>query len=321
MRAEGGGQPHARAGFRPQHRREVLAALALTLVALVDLAGPSWLVGRSLAQTPDRIVVAGGVITEVLYALGLQDRIVGVDTTSQFPPEALKDKPNIGYVRQLSAEGVVSLKPSLVIAIEGAGPPDALSLLNEAGVKLAKIPDDPSEDGVVTRIEAIGAVAGAAGPAKALAERTRAGFAELTRMRDGLERKPRVLFVLSLQNGRVMVGGRNSSAAAIIALAGGVNAAEAIEGYKPMSDEAILEAAPDAILMMRNSSSHTITTEALFAMPAFAQTPAAGKRAHIVMDGLYLLGFGPRTPAAARDLMAALNPETSLPPLKTAARP
>ncbi len=314
-------QPLIASALRPQHRREVLAALALTLVALADLAGPSWLVARSVAQTPERIVVAGGVITEVLYALGLQDRIVGVDTTSQFPPEALKDKPSIGYVRALSAEGVVSLRPSLVIAMNGAGPPAALSLLNEAGVRMAMIPDDPSEDGVVTRIEAIGAVVGAAGPAKALAERTRTSFAELARMRDRLARKPRVLFVLSLQNGRVMVGGRNSSAAAMIAHAGAVNAAEAVEGYKPMSDEAIIEAAPDAILMMRNSSSHTITTDALFAMPAFARTPAAGKRAHIVMDGLYLLGFGPRTPAAARDLMAALNPEASLPPLKTAARP
>jgi iron complex transport system substrate-binding protein len=314
-------QPLIASAPRPPQRREVLAALALTFVALADLAGPSWLVARSVAQTPERIVVAGGVITEVLYELGLQDRIVGVDTTSLFPPEALKEKPSIGYFRQLSAEGVVSLRPSLVIALNGAGPPDALSLLNEAGVKLATIPDGPSEDGVVSRIEAIGAVVGAVEPARRLAQRTRAGFAELTRMRDGLKRKPRVLFVLSLQNGRVLAGGRNSSAAALIALAGGVNAAEAIEGYKPMSDEAILEAAPDAILMMRNSSSQNITTEALFAMPAFARTPAAGKSAHIVMDGLYLLGFGPRTPAAARDLMAALNPEASLPPLKTAARP
>ncbi|WNJ91137.1 hemin ABC transporter substrate-binding protein [Bosea sp. 685] len=306
---------------RRVNRRELGAALALTLIAAIDLTSPASFVTRSFAQTPERIVAAGGVITEVLYALGLQDRLVGVDSTSQFPAEALKDKPNIGYVRALSAEGVLSLKPSLVMAITSAGPPDAISLLNEAGVRLARIPDDMSADGVVTKIEAIGAVAGAVEPARRLAAQTKARFDELATLRTALPAKRRVLFVLSLQNGRTMVGGRNSSADAIIDLAGGINAAAAVEGYKPMTDEAIIAAAPDAILMMRNSGNHDTATEALFALPAFSQTPAAAQRAHIVMDGLYLLGFGPRTPAAARDLMAALYPNVAIPPLKTAAAP
>lgn len=118
---------------RRLNRRELGAALALTLIAVTDLTSSASFVTRSFAQTPERIVAAGGVITEVLYALGLQDRLVGIDSTSQFPAEALKDKPNIGYVRALSAEGVLSLRPSLVMAITSAGPPDAISLLNEAG--------------------------------------------------------------------------------------------------------------------------------------------------------------------------------------------
>jgi iron complex transport system substrate-binding protein len=300
-------------------RREFCAALVFTLLAAGDFIGPDRLIGRALAQTPDRIVAAGGVITEVIYALGLQDKLVGVDTTSQFPAEALKEKANIGYVRALSAEGILSLKPSLVLAIEGAGPPDALSLLNEAGLRMVRIPDDTSPDGVVSKIQAIGAVVGAAEPARQLAARTKAGFDELAAVRTRLATKRRVLFVLSLQNGRTLVGGRNSTADAIIALAGGINVADAIEGYKPMSDESVMAAAPDVILMMRNSGSHNTTTEQLFAMPAFSQTPAAARRGHVVMDGLYLLGFGPRTPAAARDLMAALYPESAIPPLKTAA--
>jgi iron complex transport system substrate-binding protein len=297
-------------------RRELGAAIGLTLLAAGGLIAPA-----AFAQTPERIVAVGGVITEVLYALGLQDRIVGVDTTSQFPPEALKDKPNVGYVRALSAEGVLSLKPSLVIAIEGAGPPDAVSLLNEAGLRVSRISEDNSPDGVVTKIQAIGAVAGAAEPAKRLAEQTKARFDELATLRDALPAKRRVLFVLSLQNGRALVGGRNSSADAIIAMAGGVNVAQAVEGYKPMTDEAIIAAAPDVILMMRNSSSHNATPDELFAMPVFSQTPAAAGKALVRMDALYLLGFGPRTPSAARDLMAALYPDAAIPPLKTAAAP
>lgn len=302
-------------------RREFATGLALTALGLGGLALPAGLTGSALAQTPDRIVVAGGVITEVLYALGLQDRIVGVDSTSQFPAEALKDKANIGYVRALSAEGVLSLKPSLVMLIEGAGPPDAISLLNESGVKLVRITDGLTPDGVATKIAAIGAAVGAAEPAGRLAARTRAGFDELVSLRSTVAKKRRVLFLLSLQNGRALVGGRNSTADAIISLAGGLNVADAIEGYKPMTDEAIAAAAPEMVLMMRNSSAHNITPDELFAMPSFAQTPAAAGKRLLHMDGLYLLGFGPRTPMAARDLMAAIYPEAGIPPLKTAAAP
>lgn len=308
------------AGSRPRpQRRELMAAIGLTLLAATGLVAPALVASAAWAQTPERIVVAGGVITEVLYALGLENRIVGVDTTSQFPPEALRDKPSIGYVRALSAEGVLSLKPSLVIAIEGAGPPDAVSLLNEAGLKLARISEDNSPEGVVTKIEAIGTVAGAAEPARRLAQQTKARFDELATLRSTLPAKKKVLFVLSLQNGRVLVGGRNSSADSIISMAGGINVASAVDGYKPMTDEAILAAAPDIVLMMRNSGGHNATPEELFAMPAFAQTPAAARKALVRMDALYLLGFGPRTPAAARDLMAELYPDAKIPPLKTAA--
>lgn len=304
----------AHQGLIQPNRRE-LAAAAL---GLLGLAGA---VPTASAQAPERIVVAGGVITEVIYALGLQDRIVGVDSTSQFPAEALKDKANVGYVRALSAEGVLSLKPTLILLIDGAGPPDAVSLLAESGVKIVRIGDGLTAEGVTAKIAAIGAAIGASAPAGRLAAQTKARFEELAGLRAGVTKKKRVLFLLSLQNGRALVGGRNSSADAIISLAGGINVADAIEGYKPMTDEAIAAAAPELVLMMRNSSAHNTTPEELFAMPSFAQTPAADGKRLVHMDGLYLLGFGPRTPMAARDLMAAIHPEAAIPPLKTAAAP
>lgn len=311
--------PMAPTCSRQPSRRAVMATIGLA--ALAGSGGGLTWAGTALAQSTDRIVVAGGVITEVLYALGLQDRIVGIDSTSQFPPEALKQKPNIGYVRALSAEGVLSLKPSLIMLIDGAGPPDAVSLLNESGVKIAHIADGLTPEGVAGKIAAIGAAVGAGEPAQRLAAQTTASFDELAGLRAKLETKKRVLFVLSLQNGRVLVGGRNSSADAIISLAGGVNVASGVEGYKPMTEEAIAAAAPEMVLMMRNSSAHNITPEELFAMPAFTQTPAATTKRLIHMDGLYLLGFGPRTPMAARDLMAAIYPEAAIPPLKTVSAP
>jgi iron complex transport system substrate-binding protein len=302
--------------------REIAAAAALSILAAGGLAGTperfGGLIASAQAQTAERIVAAGGIVTEVLYALGLQDRIVGVDTTSQWPPEALKEKKSVGYVRALSAEGVLSLKPSQVIAVEGAGPPDALALLKEAGTPITMIPEALTPQAVVGKIAAIGQAAGAAGPAQQLATSVKSRFEQLDKLRAGLPGQKRVLFVLSLQNGRTMVGGRNTTADAIIALAGGVNAASAVESFKPMTDEAIITAAPDVVLMMRHSSAHNAGPDELFAMPAFSQTPAAKQKALIRMDGLYLLGFGPRTPDAARDLMAELHPDAKIAQLSAA---
>ncbi|WP_439575096.1 heme/hemin ABC transporter substrate-binding protein [Phreatobacter sp.] len=292
--------PESRLSRLQPNRRAVLAT------ALAAGLGPlGFRPGHATPVEPRRIVAAGGVVTEILYALGAQDRIVGVDATSLHPASALTDKPNVGYVRALSPEGVLSLAPDLVIAIDGAGPPDALRLVAEAGVRVARISEDTSPNGVTTRIRTIGRLVSKVEAAEALAGRVEQDFAVLERERPAVEGRKRVLFVLSLQNGRAMVGGRGSSADAIIGYAGAVNAADRVEGYKPLTDEGIIEAAPDVVLMMERGN-HAVAAEQVFGQAAFAATPAARARALVTMDGLYLLGFGPRTPAAARDLMVAV---------------
>jgi iron complex transport system substrate-binding protein len=298
--------------------RRRLGAVA-ALLAFISVAGP--LPARSGETQPidsSRIVSIGGAVTETIYALGLEGRIVGVDTTSLYPPEALKRAPNVGYMRALSAEGILSLKPSLVIAIDGSGPPAALKLVSETGVPLTMVNDDPSPDGVAAKIEAIGKMLGAEEKAVTLANETRARFALVEHMRPQTPKPPRVLFILSLQNGRPMVGGRGTAADAMIRLARGANAAEDIEGYKPMTDEGIIAAAPDVILKMNNGNMVGAPDD-IFSLPAFAATPAAANRALIAMDGLYLLGFGLRSPDAVRELMADLYPSLTLPPLPTLA--
>lgn len=117
-----------------------------------------------------------------------------------------------------------------------------------------------------------------------------------------------MLFVLSVSNGRLMAGGKDTSADAIIGLAGGANAAGTITGYKPLSDEAVIAAKPDVILQMQAVGDHSVSAEQLFAMPAMQTTPAAANKARVQMDGLLLLGLGPRTPEAARKLAASLYP-------------
>jgi iron complex transport system substrate-binding protein len=302
----------APSGFATGRRVAVGAALALGWLGV--FAALSARSGEAPSIDSSRIVSIGGAVTETIYALGLKDRIVGVDTTSLYPPEALKRAPNVGYMRALSAEGILSLKPSWVIAIDGSGPPAALKLVSDAGVPLTMVHDEPSPEGVAAKIETIGKLLGAEEKAVALADETRARFALVEHMRPQTTKPPRVLFILSLQNGRPMVGGRGTAADAIIRLAGGANAADAIDGYKPMTDEGMIAAAPDVILKMNNGNMVGASDE-IFSLPAFAATPAAAKRALIGMDGLYLLGFGPRSPDAARDLMAALYPTLTLPAL------
>lgn len=142
----------------------------------------------------------------------------------------------------------------------------------------------------------------------ALTRTVEAGFARLAAARDTITARKRVMFVLSLQNGRPLVGGRGTTAGGIIALAGGTNAAAGVEGWKPLSDEGVLAAAPEAIVMVDRGGHAAASGPDPFAQPAFAATPAGRARALVVMDGLSLLGFGPRAPQAALDLMAALYP-------------
>jgi iron complex transport system substrate-binding protein len=272
------------------------------------LAPPILLAASRLhAQPARRIVSLGGAATEILYRLGRADEIVGVDSTSLYPEEALKTKKNVGYVRQLGAEGILSLNPTLVIASEGAGPPDALRLIEQAGVPIIRVTDEPSAAGIAKRVEVIAKAVDAADKGAALSAEIDRGFARLAEAKARVTRPAKALFVLSLQNGRPLVGGLGTTADAMFALAGATNVASSLTGWKPLSDEGLIAAAPEAIVMMNHGPGGAASDP--FAYPAFAATPAAAQRRLVVMDSLYLLGFGPRTPAAARDLMAALHPD------------
>ena len=140
-----------------------LGVLALLLAsgfapAQADAVSVRDATGRSVRiADPARIVSIGGAITETLYALGQQRRIVAVDTTSLFPPQAMRDKPNVGYVRQLSPEGVLGLHPTLILAIDGAGPKEAVEVIESAGIPFVHVPDHFTADGVIERIRLVAA--------------------------------------------------------------------------------------------------------------------------------------------------------------------
>ena len=263
------------------------------------------LLAQSQSAAPEKIVSLGGSITEIAVALGAEDRLIGRDSTSLYPPSVLA-LPDVGYIRAISPEGVLSLAPDLILAEGDAGPPAAVEVLKSAGIPFALMPHSPRPEDIPAKIRAVGEALQLAPAAEALAQALAADLAKAKSRAEALAEKKRVLFILSLQNGSVMVGGQETSAEGIITLAGGINAAEGVEGYKPLTDEAILQAAPDVLLMMDRSGDLAVLDEAIFAHPALSQTPAAQAGAILRMDGLLLLGFGPRTPEAADQLYTAL---------------
>ncbi|MDI7860705.1 ABC transporter substrate-binding protein [Rhizobiaceae bacterium n13] len=254
-----------------------------------------------------RLVSVGGALTEVIYALGEQHRLVARDSTSTYPAEATKIA-DIGYMRALSPEGVLAVNPSAIVAIEGSGPPEALAVLKGASVPMTTVPETYDRDGILTKIRAVGHLLGVEDKAKALEDEVAAeldaAIADAAGRPEG-ERK-RVMFVLSLQGGKVLASGTGTAADGVLKLAGLTNAFSDFPGYKPVTDEAIIDAKPDVILMMNRGDDHGAGAEQVFANPALALTPAAASKALVRMDGLHLLGFGPRTASAVRELNAEI---------------
>jgi iron complex transport system substrate-binding protein len=279
-------------------RLVIAAAVGLLMASAASAADE----GNPSAQ---RIVSIGGTITEILYALGAQDRIAAVDSTSGYPSEA-GSKPDVGYMRALSAEGILAQKPDLILTEEGSGPPPVLDILKASSIPMVTVATPPQGDAIGQKIRDIGTAVGLATEADALADKTESELKALSQDVAKIpEPRKRVLFVLSLANGRIMAGGADTEAAEIIRMAGGINAAPEITGYKPLSDEAVIAAKPDVILTMTRGN-HQTSAEEVFALPAFQTTPAAADKALISMDGLLLLGFGPRTPEATRELSRQL---------------
>ena len=197
----------------------------------------------------------------------------------------------------------------MVLAVEDAGPPAVLDQMREAGLPVVLIPDEPSPAGVLEKIMRVAVTLGEEEKGRALAARLKGKLDALAAAVARLPMRPRVLFLLSIgRGGAPLAAGRKTAAAAIIELAGGVNAVDAFEGYKPLSPEAAVAAAPDVILVTNRSLRLMGGQAGLIGIPEIALTPAGQGRRIIAMDGLLLLGFGPRTGIAIERFAKRLHP-------------
>ena len=289
--------------LKPKVRHSLGAMLLAALSTAFSIAP-----GGATAQTVPRIVSIGGSVTEFVYALEADDRLIAVDATSRYPPEATA-KPSVGYMRSLSAEPILSLEPTLVLAVADAGPSATLEQLRSAGVRLVTIPDDPNPTGILDKARAVATALEIPERGEALVTRLSGALQALDESIGRVSDRPRVLFLLSVGRGAPLAAGRSTSAQAIIELAGGVNAISEFEGYKPISPEAFAIAAPDHLLVTERTLERMGGESGVLAVPGIAITPAGQARRLIAMDGLLLLGFGPRTPQAVKQLASYLHPE------------
>ena len=273
---------------------------------LIGLGLIGWMVQPAVAGA-QRIISVGGSVTEIVYALGAEGRLVAVDQTSLHPPQA-RSLPDVGYLRALSAEPILSLAPDLVLVEADAGPPDVLDQLESAGVTVRRMPDEPDIAGVLQKITAVAASLGLQERGAALAQRVGARHTRIAAQVAHITERPSVMFVLSAGRGAPLVAGNGTSAEAVIAMAGARNAVDGFPDYRPLSPEAGVAAAPDVILVTWRTMELLGGVDGLAALPGIAGTPAADNRRIIAIDGLLLLGFGPRTPEAVATLAEALHP-------------
>lgn len=271
---------------------------------VVDARGH--LVETGLAR---RIVTLGSDITEIVYALDAGERIVAVDRGSKYP-QAAADKPNVGYRRKLSVEGLAALGPDLIIAAEDIGPAEAVDVLSSLTIPIVYVPEDNSRDGIRRKIDLVAAALDLKQAGTDLSRQVMETFDLAASLAADIpiEKRRKVVFFHGLA--RLTAAGSGTAADAIIRYAGGVNPMAEVVGYKAASEEKLIELAPDVILMMGDGKGGPTASE-VFAVPALAATPAAKTKALVVLDGAYMIGFGPRTADAIRDLAAALYPSTA----------
>lgn len=280
--------------------RRVLGTLLLVAAGHVAWSGE--------ALSDDRIVSVGGSITEIVYALGAGDRIVAADTTSVYPPETA-ELPKVGYMRQIAAEPILALDPDLVLASEDAGPPAVLEQIEAAGVPMTIVVETPDAEGVVAKIRQIAAALGRDDEGEALAAEVSQNFQTLADQLAPISSRPTVLFLLGFADNAPMAAGTNTAADGIIALAGGSNAITGYEGYKPLSPETAATLDPAIVVVSAHSVAMAGGLDVLKARPDLGAIPAVQEGRILVMDANYLLGFGPRSPDAARELASQLHPD------------
>ncbi|KAA9345489.1 heme/hemin ABC transporter substrate-binding protein [Larkinella humicola] len=259
----------------------------------------------------ERIVSLNGTLTEILCDLGLQNQLVGVDITSTYPA-TMEKIPKVGHNRNIGAEAVLALRPTVIIGVRSNGSmdlkPEVLQQFKSAGVKTLIFEQETSVNGTKKLITDVAKAFGASAKAVALSRKLDADLARV--------RKPakvqKVLFIYARGTGTMMVSGRNTPIEKIVQLAGAQNAFNDFESFKPLTPEALVSGNPDVIMLFTSGLESLGGIDGLLKVQGVAQTNAGRNRRVIEMDGQLLTGFSPRLGLAVQELSRKLSQDVSL---------
>ncbi len=254
---------------------------------------------------PTRVVSLGGDVTEIAFALGRGDAIAAVDITSMYPEAALK-LPKVGYVRALSAEGILAMKPDLILAGGDAGPAEAIEQLKAAGIPIVTLPKDHTLAGIQNKIQSVADALDAKAEGEKLAgvfETQRKALESSVKTGEPIK----AVYVMGRQDGALVAAGKGTAADAMLSAAGLTNIFADAEGYKPVSGEILVAQNPAIIVTGERTVQASGGLDKLKANPALSATSAVKSDHVLVFDDMYLLGLGPRAAQAASELAAAAH--------------
>lgn len=245
-------------------------------------------------KSDDKIVSLSGAISETIAALGHGNQIVGKDVTSTYPADlTAKD---LGHVRNMTIEPIMSVSPTLVLASEKDVNPDLLAKIKESGIKTELINQEYSVEGAKNLIKKVAEILGNNDYQKSY-DKIDADMAQIQPMK----KKPKVLFIYA-RGQMLMVAGKNTPMESLIAIAGGENSITEFEDFKPLTPESLIQGNPDVILMFDSGFESAGGLDAVLKVPGVSQTNAGKNKKIITMDGGLISNFGPRTGEAALEL-------------------
>ncbi|MER5253754.1 ABC transporter substrate-binding protein [Streptomyces sp. NPDC002855] len=257
-----------------------------------------------------RIVPLTGSLSEIVFTLGLGKDVVARDITATF--EQAKKLPVVTRAHDVSAESVLSLKPTVVLADTSTGPAEAIDQIRDAGIPLVVFDPAKGLDDVGPRIDAVARTLGVEKAGDELKSRTQQRIAKVRKSIPASARteKPRVAFLYLRGSASVyLLGGRESGAASLLEAAGAVDAGKASglrKDFTAITSEALAKAAPDAILVMSKGLESVDGVDGLLKVPGVAETPAGLDRRIVSIDDGVLLNYGPRTDQVLKSLVEQL---------------
>lgn len=266
------------------------------------------------AELPQRWVSAGGALSEWVSALGGEAKLVGVDTTSQHP-QSLKSLPSIGYQRSLSSEGILSLRPDILIGTEEMGPPPVISQVRSAKVQVELFSAQPDLPTLEKNVTHLGQLLGAESQAVQLLQRYQQQLdAQKARVAQAQtkQKAPGVLLLLGHAGGKPLIAGKDTAADWLLQQAGGHNLATHT-GYKPFSVESLASLDPEVLVFADRALTGEAAKAALFKENPILNSSRAAKAGRVLeLDPTLLVGgLGPRLPAALKTLSDGFYPAPS----------